>query len=885
VVFGSRAAGAGVAPARALALAETALRAKSLAKLATAAVAAVAVSMAAAGAAVLAYQALAPGRLEARAEQEPEPQPPQADGRKRTDRYGDLLPDGVLARLGTLRLRHAGGRALVFSADGKSLTSFGSDQAIRTWDVATGALLRKVPAPREVFPVETVACSPDGSTLVTCRRDPPAGLCVWDLASGRERRTIACNWRLPGGPGLAFAPDGRTLAAADYRAVHIFDAVTGSERMAPLAHKTNGTVEQVVFSPDGKVLASTSSSGGPTWIWDTATGKALHQLTTQDQIAAFSPDGKVLASAGRGERVTLWDLAAGKEQGTLPLPPPTPVYYHSVCLAFSPNGKTIAAGGDERPVVLLDVATRKELHRLPTVRAEVLLFAPDSKTLVTSANGAFRLWDVATGEELQGREGHHGEANAVARSPDGRLVASGSWDDRTLRLWDAATGRQLRVLTGHEGYIRAVEFAPDGRTLISGGGDGTLRLWDATTGKPQRVFSMNGPKWEDAQQVVTMGMASDGKTLAALGSTSHDARSEFSMGAWDVVTGQELVKRPLPAGSFTACFSADATTLAVGRNGRVILEDVATGKRRDLRTGNMTDAPLVFSQDGRRLAVGHRDAADESPGRSLAVYDLSEDGDPLVLDTGQVGLAAFSADGRYLATAGPDDLRLWELAGGREVLRCPRPEPFRSVFRIAFASSLAFAPDGRSLVTGLPDSTVLLWDLAPPRSPDARGLAALWSDLATDGPRGHAAAWALSQAQADKVIALLRERLPPARAIDEKRLQRLLRDLDSDEFAVRQAALRELQAVRDDVRPALRQALAGKPSPEARKQLEQLVSGPAVVCSGEALRGVRAVEVLERLGTPEGRQLLEELANGAAEARLTQEAKAVLRRAAQQPAP
>jgi WD40 repeat protein len=854
------------------------LRATSLAKLVTAAAAAVIVSLAVAGAAVLAFQSLAPGRLEARAEQGPEPQPPRVESPPRTDRYGDALPDGALVRMGTLRLRHAGGRALLFSADGKKLTSFGSDRSVRTWDVASGALLGKVAAPREVFPVETAACSPDGSTLVTCRRDAPAGLCVWDLTTGKELRTIACNWRLPSGLGLAFAPDGRTLGAADYRAVHILDVATGSERMAPLAHSTNGTTFQVVFSPDGKVLACTSSAGGPTCLWDTATGKALHRLVTEDQIVAFSPDGKVLASARHGEKVTLWDLATGKEQGTLPLPPPTPSYYHYICLAFSPDRKFLAAGGDERPVVLLDVAARKELHRLPTVRAEVLLFAPDRKTLVTSANGAFRFWDVATGEELHGREGHHGEANAVALSPDGRLVASGSWDDRTVRLWDAATGRQLRVLTGHEGYIRDVEFAPDGRTLVSGGGEGTLRLWETATGKALRVFSMNGPKWEDAQQVVALRLSADGKTLAAVGTTSHDAASGFSLAAWDVVTGRELVKRPLSVGSFTACFSADARTLALAGNPRVILEDVVTGKRRALHTGNVPDAPLVFSRDGRYLAVGHRDAPEESPGSSLAVHDLSEDGDPLVLGTGPVGLAAFSADGRYLATAGPDDLRLWELAGGREVLRRPRTEPFRSVFRNAFASSLAFAPDGRSVVTGLPDSTVLVWDLAPSRSRDAGDLDALWADLAADGPRGYAAVWALMQAPAEKVIGLLRERLHPARAIDGERLQRLLRDLDSEEFTVRQAALRELQGMRDDLRPALRQALAGKPSPEARKQLEQLVSGPAVVCSGEALRGVRAVEVLERWGTPEGRQLLEALAKGAPGARLTREAKAALRR-------
>jgi RNA polymerase sigma factor (sigma-70 family) len=889
---GTEAAGAGVS-AKVAALAEEGAKAMARAKMKLAVVLLLGASVAVAGTGMLAHEVLAAKQLVA--EQQAPQQPPVGDARRtqpedekpvRTDRYGDPLPDGALARLGTLRLRHAGGRALVFSADGKRLTSFGTDQAVRTWDVVSGALLRKVPAPSEDFPVETVAFSPDVSTLVTCRR-AHRELCLWDGSSGRELGTITCNWNLPGGPGLALAPDGRTLAVADYGTVHLLDPVTGSERMAPLPHRTNGAVLQVVFSPDGKVLASTSSSGGPTWLWDTTTGKALHRLTTQDEIAAFSPDGKILASAGHGERVTLWDLATGKEQGTLPLPPPTPVMHHLICLAFSPDGKILAAGGDERPVVLLDVATRKELHRLPTVRAEVLLFAPDGKTLVTSANGAFRLWDVATGEELHTREGHRGEVNAVALSPDGRLVASGSWYDRTVRLWDAATGRQLHVLTGHEGYIRAVDFAPDGRALVSGGRDGTLRLWDAATGKPLRVFSMNGPKEEDAQEVIALRLSANGKTLAALGATSHDFRSDFSLWAWDVATGQELVKRPVPVGDFTACFSADAKTVARAANDWVVLEDVASRKRREVCTGNRPDAPLVFSPDGRRLAVGHRDAPEDSPGRSLAVYDLSEDGDPLTLDTGPVGLAAFSADGRYLATAGPEDLRLWELASGREVLRRPRPEPFHSIFRNAFASSLAFAPDGRHLVTGLPDSTVLLWDLAPPHDPKPRVLDHLWADLAgDDGPQSYAAIWALSRGPAAKVVSFIRERLPVARGPDAERLRRLLRELDSDDFEVRRTALRTLEGMRDEARPALRQALTGGLSAEVRKHLEGLVAGSErLLHAGDVLRGVRAVEVLERVGTAEAQQVLQELAKGAPEARLTQEAKTSLERLARRAVP
>jgi hypothetical protein len=126
---------------------------------------------------------------------------------------------------------------------------------------------------------------------------------------------------------------------------------------------------------------------------------------------------------------------------------------------------------------------------------------------------------------------------------------------------------------------------------------------------------------------------------------------------------------------------------------------------------------------------------------------------------------------------------------------------------------------------------------------------------------------------------LLRQRLRPAQPADPRRVAQLLADLDGNEFAVRQRAAEELEKLADLVEPALRKALAEKPSPEVRKQLERILEGlEREHLSAEQLRTFRALEAVELVGTPEAKELLAALAGGTPAARLTRWAKAALER-------
>jgi hypothetical protein len=257
---------------------------------------------------------------------------------------------------------------------------------------------------------------------------------------------------------------------------------------------------------------------------------------------------------------------------------------------------------------------------------------------------------------------------------------------------------------------------------------------------------------------------------------------------------------------------------------------------------------------------------------------------------GWIGFVAFSPEGRVLATADPEGLCVWDAFTGERLFRRPWPAgavPGRLRTPI---SSLAFVPGGRAVVTGMPDGTALVWDLGRRTRPapaahelSGKELGALWSDLGADASKSQRAIGALAAAPG-QAVPFLAGRLRPAVAVDAKRVERLITDLDSDRFEVRDAATRELTQMGEQAEPALRRALEGKPSPEARRRVEALLAGPRRVRSPEGLRGLRAVQALECVGTADARRVLEGLSRGAPEARLTREAKATLRRLAGRPA-
>jgi tetratricopeptide (TPR) repeat protein len=184
-------------------------------------------------------------------------------------------------------------------------------------------------------------------------------------------------------------------------------------------------------------------------------------------------------------------------------------------------------------------------------------FSPDGRTVLTgSDDNTARLWDAATGRPLGPPMDHQGMVSAVAFSPDGRTVLTGS-DDNTARLWDAATGRPLGLPMDHQGVILAVAFRPDGRTVLTGSDDNTARLWDAATGRPLGL-PMSHQGW-----VHSVAFSPDGKTVLT-GSSDKTAR------LWDAATGRPLGPPMDHQGMVsTVAFSPDGRTVLTGSSDKM----------------------------------------------------------------------------------------------------------------------------------------------------------------------------------------------------------------------------------------------------------------------------------------------------------------------------
>lgn len=473
--------------------------------------------------------------------------------------------------------------SIAFSGDNKLATiSYG--EAIKIWDIATGACLRTFFDP--INPVLSI-CFLHNERLASGSRN--GSIQVWDLAAG------TCIQTLEGGfhsvTSVSALADNKLVSASSDDTIKIWDMATGVCVQTLEGHAHSATAVNIL-GDDKLALALRDRT---VKIWDMAAGICVQTIEIGEKsvnsMAALS-DNRLALGLSNGT-VQIRDIATGICVHTLE------GHIGSVrSLTAFADDKLAASGSYDRIIKIWDIATGECVQTLEGHVSEVtsITALTDMKLASGSRDGTVRIWDTTAGIDFQALEGHSKYVWSVVLSRDGRQMASGS-DDETVKIWNTATGKCVQTLEGHSGPVRSVTLSEDGKLLASGSDDKTVKIWDTAAGLC--VQTLEG----HSGAVRSVAFSEDDKLLA---SGSGDQTSKI----WDLTAGV-CVQTLEGHTSFvqSVALSRDGKLLASGSGDRSLkIWNITTGICIQTLGGHsLLVTSVAFSRDGKQVASGSSD--------------------------------------------------------------------------------------------------------------------------------------------------------------------------------------------------------------------------------------------------------------------------------------
>ena len=637
------------------------------------------------------------------------------------------LPEGATLRLGKGHIKD-----IKFVPDG---TQFAVATSIGIWlyNAHTGAEIARLnEKPRNI---KTMAVSSDGRTLIS--GDFEGEVQMWDIPTAKLRATFRGPQKIKDAVSDV-STDGITLANEQDRHIRLWKFSPNTTE--PIVTDTNSDSKLgydtmvMALSPDATRLAATSSDGYeifPIWVWDVNTGELLFTLeghTRWIRALVFSPDSKTLASGDESNTIRLWDMDTRTPRATFKI---SEWGFHT--LTLSPNGKLLASGSNDGRVRLWDATVKKQEglstfgKYVPTLtlrghknRVSALAFSPDGKTLITgSHDGSIRAWNTTIGSKRFTSLGHFGNPLGLVFSETGSTLTSmhltTNWSSIQLKDWDVSTGNQLSIhfLNTNSAFGT---ISPDGKTIITDDywEHNITQLWDVKT-KRARATLKGAPK-KKRRPGGTLFQAEftfspDSKTVASGGKDNvvrlWDAteRQPFDLkkffGSFADTRHPRLTIQGHPVHVSTLVFSTDGKMLAGGSNaGSIHLWDAQTGAKLFTFTGHSNRvSAAAFSPDGKTLVSG-------DVGGELCFWNTANGtkGRANILEPrATVSKLLFSPDGKILVSGnGKGTIQLWDVHTSRLLsTHIGHTKPIRV---------MRFSSDGKTLASGSNDGTILLWD-------------------------------------------------------------------------------------------------------------------------------------------------------------------------------
>ncbi|MCI0740059.1 MAG: WD40 repeat domain-containing protein [Gemmataceae bacterium] len=894
----------------------------------------------------------------------------------RTDQYGHALPEGAIARLGTLRFVHLGGiSSVAISPDAKVVAS----------GVRTGKAYE-----REKIVDQT------GRLTITMGRRTQATIRLWNSENGKLIREIDT----PDAPvsAIQFAPTGSSLFAGCGRFLCRWDASTGKklwEQEAITAGRFDrgGEAEKILLAKDkvislhsGTIVCSVSTIGGGASFyyhpqkairfWDSKTGAPLALPKTLE--STIHPEARIATLFHDIAVAPDATFAAVTVSQADPLPRGTPAFedkwkytnrrleiidlvngntIHVIpdengmirCLTFVEDGHTLAFVADnEIRLIHARNGQKRLLADIMESRVLRLKFVNKQQLAALLENSSIRIWNVDTGERLHN---HVDRELFLDAARGGRIVAT--IHGNTVRIVETDTGKAVPTFDGHR-LTPLVRYALLAKNTLLSADAQKAHWWDARSWQTKESLGIPGsiPRyWGFRDRSGRMDQA------VSVEKQLYVKEIEKGIEVRDIKTDKLVWPLQLSGSSaYESYFSASGNRLATHQGKNFHLIDVATGKRlsevpKSERMWLGFNCPALLSPQGRIFAMNesHQQIdlfevesgktlrvlqpqfSDKSKGKGsilgiwfsadeqvilgeiheqidfqkgfseekvgVALWDVKT-GEmiqeiviwPVVnvfwresLSEAQIHTLTLSNDHRLVALAEKDGktVEIWETASGSK-----RGELVGHEGPIA---DLAFSADNRRLASSSEDTTILIWDMNRPLQTrkfknrlEEKELAAHWTTLfQPDAAKADSAIWSLVYAPKDS-LPFLRIQLKSVAHPDQERVRGLLEAIDNDDFQVRSKAESQLESLGELVLADLHSALKQKISLERQRRLERLLrkAKTAALPFGTSKRVAqwRALEVLEKIGSPAAKLLVRELADGAVGAQLTRAAKATLTR-------